>query len=169
MAPLFFLTPLLGGEKIWKQSTPMFILRTGVPFFFCACSLAILRRQGMDPWSIFALTGSIAVIGFFWEIAPVRSEEGQSLLDKIEGFQLGLGSRAELKEQDTIEKFEKLFPYAYALDQEQALIARYDPLISRARHHAKWHIAETRGFCGGAEHYTLSYELGETIKTILQK
>jgi hypothetical protein len=169
MAPLFFLTPLLGGEKIWKQSTPMFILRTGIPFFFCACSVAILRQQGMDPLSIFALTGSIAAIGFFWKMAPVRSEEGQHLLDKIEGFQLGLGSRAELKEQDNIEKFEALLPYAYALDLEQALIARYDPLISRSRHHSKWHISETRDFSGGAEHYTLSYELGEAIKTILEK
>jgi hypothetical protein len=168
MAPLFFLTPLLGGEKIWKQSTPMFILRTGIPLFFCACSLAILHQQGMDPWSIFALAGSIAVIGFFWKIAPTRSEAGQRLLDKIEGFQRGLGSRAELKEQDDIERFETLLPYAYALDLEQALIARYSPLISRSKHRAKWHTAETRGFGSGSEHYTLSYELGETIKTILR-
>jgi hypothetical protein len=169
MAPLFFLTPLLGGEKIWKQSTPMFILRTGIPLFFCACSLAILRQQGMDPLSVSALVGSIAVIGFFWRIAPLRSEEGQRLLDKIGGFQLGLGSRAELKEQDDVEKFEALLPYAYALDLEQALIARYNPLISQSRHHAKWHTAETRGFGSGSEHYTLSYELGEAIKTILQQ
>ncbi|MDR1979233.1 MAG: DUF2207 domain-containing protein [Synergistaceae bacterium] len=168
MAPLFFLTPLLGGETIWKQSTPMFILRTGIPLFFCACSLAILRQQGMDPLSIASLVGGIAVIGFFWKIAPVRSEEGQRLLDQIEGFQMGLGSRAELKEQDDIEKFEALLPYAYALDLEQTLIARYAPLISRLRHHAKWHTAETRGFSSGSEHYTLSYELGEAIKTILR-
>ena len=74
-----------------------------------------------------------------------------------------------MKEQDTLEKFEGLLPYAYALDLEQALIARYDPLISRLKHHAKWHTSETRGFSGGAEHYTLSYELGEAVKTILQK
>ncbi|MDR2180905.1 MAG: DUF2207 domain-containing protein [Synergistaceae bacterium] len=169
MAPLFFLTPLLGGEKIWKQSTPMFILRTGIPFFFCACSLAILRQQGMDPLSISALIGSIAVMGFFWKAAPIRSEEGQNLLDKIEGFQMGLGSRGELKEQDTIEKFETLLPYAYALDLEQSLIARYDPLISPSRHHAKWHTSETRGFSGGSEHYMLSYELGEAVNALLQK
>ena len=167
MAPLFFLMPLLGGEKIWKQSTPLFILRTGIPLFFCACSLAILHQQGMDPLSIAALAGSIAVIGFFWKIVPTRSEEGQRLLDKIEGFQRGLGSRAELKEQDDIEKFEALLPYAYALDLEQTLITRYSPLISR-KHRAKWHTAETR-FGSGSEHYTLSYELGEAIKTILQK
>ncbi|MDR2136646.1 MAG: DUF2207 domain-containing protein, partial [Synergistaceae bacterium] len=171
MAPLFFLTPLLGGETLWKQSTPMFILRTGIPLFFCACSLTLLHQQGMDSLSIATLAGSIAVIGFFWEIAPRRSEEGQRLLDKIEGFQLGLGSRAELKEEDGeeggIEKFERLLPYAYALDREQPLIARYDPLISRLRHRAKWHTAESHSLCSGAEHYTLTYELGEAIKAVL--
>jgi hypothetical protein len=169
MAPLFFLTPLLGGETLWKQSTPMFILRTGIPLFFCACSLTLLHQQRMDSLSIAALIGSIAVIGFFWKIAPSRSEEGQKLLDKIEGFQMGLGSRAELREQDDIEKFESLLPYAYALDLEQPLIARYDPLISRLRHRAKWRAAESRSFSSGAEHYTLTYEFGEAIEAVLRK
>ncbi len=167
MAPLFFLTPLLGGEKIWKQSMSLFILRTGIPLVFSACALAVLRQQGTDALSIAALCGSIAVIGFFWKIAPVRSEEGIHLLDKIEGFQLGLGSRADLKEGDTIEKFEALFPYAYALDRERPLIARYDPLITRLRHHARWHTADTHSFNGGAEYYSLAYELGEAIQSIL--
>ncbi|MDR1378758.1 MAG: DUF2207 domain-containing protein [Synergistaceae bacterium] len=167
MAPLFFLTPLLGGETLWRQSTPMFILRTGIPLFFCACSLTLLHQQGMDSLSIATLAGSIAVIGFFWEIAPSRSEEGQKLLGEIEGFQLGLGSRAELREQDNIEKFESLLPYAYALGLEQPLIARYDPLISPLRHRAKWHTNASHSLSSGAEHYTLTYELGEAIKTFL--
>ncbi|MDR2529777.1 MAG: DUF2207 domain-containing protein [Synergistaceae bacterium] len=168
VAPLFFLTPLLGGTKIWRQTTPLFILRTGLPLFFCACALGILHEQGADPVSISALAGGIAIIGFFWQLAPSRSPEGQRLLDEIEGFQLGLGSRAELKPQDDVEKFERLLPYAYALGLEQALISRYALLISRLPHRAKWHSAENHGLSNGAEHYTLVYELGEAIKTILK-
>ena len=167
-APLFFLTPLLGGTKIWRQITPLFILRTGLPLFFCACALGILHEQGVDPVSISALAGSIAIIGFFWQLAPSRSPEGQKLLDEIEGFQLGLGSRAELKPQDDIDKFERLLPYAYALSLEQALISRYAPLISRLRRRAKWHFSENHSLSSGAEHYTLVYELGEAVKTILK-
>jgi hypothetical protein len=166
MAPLFFLTPLLGGEKIWKQSTPMFILRTMVPLFFCACSLAVLRHQGMDPVSIAALAGCVAVIGFFWKIAPIRSEKGLSLLRKVDGFKLGLGSRAELREEDGLEKFESLLPYAYAFGLESALINRYDSLISRQRRNAKWGAGEGRGR-SGAEYHTITYELGEAVKAVL--
>lgn len=169
MAPLFFLAPFLGGEKIWTRSTLVFIVRTCIPLFFCACALAVLRQQGSDLAGIAALIGCIAVIGFFWKMAPVRSAEGLRLLDETEGFRMGLGSRAELKEEDTLEKFERLFPYACALNCEQALIARYDPLISRLRHHARWHTADTHTFNGGAEYFSLAYELGEAVQSILRK
>lgn len=169
MAPLFFLAPFLGGEKIWKRSTFVFIVRTCIPLFFCACALAILRQQDSGLGSIAALVGCIAVIGVFWKLAPIRSEEGVRLLNETEGFRMGLGSHAELKEDDSIEKFERLFPYAFALNKEQPLIARYDPLITRLRHHAQWHTADTHSFSGGAEYFSLAYELGETIQSILRK
>jgi hypothetical protein len=175
MAPLFLLAPFPGGEKLWrekmwKENTLMFIVRTCIPLFFCASALTMLRQRGASLASIAALAGSIAVIGIFWKLMPVRSEEGVRLLDKIEGFQLGLDSQARLKEQDTVEKFEFLFPYACALDREQALIARYAPLITRLRHRARWHTADTRGFTsfnGSAEYFSLTYELGETIRSLL--
>lgn len=168
MAPLFFLAPVFGGEKLWKKTTPLFILRTVIPLFFCICALILLRRQGTDLVSIAALTSSVALIGIFWKLAPSHSEEGVHLLDKISGFKLGLGSRAELKEQDTVDKFESLLPYAYALNRERPLIARYDPLISRLRHYAHWHTADTHNFSGGAEYYSLSYELGEAVQNVLR-
>ncbi|MDR3230386.1 MAG: DUF2207 domain-containing protein [Synergistaceae bacterium] len=175
MAPLFLLAPFLGGEKIWrekmwKESTLTFIVRTCVPLFFCASALAILRQQHASLSGIAPLVGGIAVIGIFWKLMPVHSEEGVRLLNKIEGFQLGLDSQALLKEQDTVERFEALFPYACALDREQALIARYAPLITRLRHRARWHTADTRGFTsfnGSAEYFSLTYELGEAIRSIL--
>lgn len=169
MAPLFFLAPFLGGEKIWTRSTFAFIVRTCIPLFFCACALAVLRQQGSDLAGIAALIGCIAVIGVFWKLAPVRSAEGLRLLEETEGFRMGLGSRAELKEEDTLEKFERLFPYACALNCEQALIARYDPLISGLRHHARWHTADTHSFNGGAEYFSLAYELGEAVQSILRR
>ena len=167
IAPLFLLAPFLGGEKIWKNSTPWFILRTIIPLLFCSCALVVLKEQGIDTLSLLALAGSVLVLGLSWKTMPTYSEEGFHLQEQIRGFELGLSSRAQLKEEDTIERFEGLLPYAYALDQEQSLIARYDPLIATIRHHARWYTTDTPGFTGGAEYFSLTYELGESLKNIL--
>ncbi|MDR1730901.1 MAG: DUF2207 domain-containing protein [Synergistaceae bacterium] len=172
MAPLFLLAPFSSEENTGERNTVMFILRTCIPLFFCAVSLVLLKQQEESLGAIAALVGSIAVIGLFWKFMPVRSEKGLRILSQIEGFQLGLGSRSELKEEDTVEKFESLFPYACALDREQAMITRYGPLIARLRHRARWHTSGLRGpaiIREGAEYFTLIYELGEVIRSILSQ
>lgn len=174
-----------GIYKGWKEVTglkilPMLILSVFmVPFVFAG--LVIL---GVFGWQVgvlpmLVLLAHLALTLTFYQLMKAPTERGRDLLDAIQGLQLylNIAEREDLERRHggdrpvTIEEFERLLPYAIALDSAETWGERFEDAIRQAeidgsiRSHS-WYSASMTGgkpFSGATLSKSLAGGLSSSI------
>jgi len=130
----------------WKRSSGLAILRMLlvsaflVPFAITGLGTlgAFALQVGVLPMLI--LAAHLALTVSFYQLMKAPTERGRELLDAIEGLQLYLriAERDDLERRHggerptTLEEFERLMPYAIALDSAETWAKRFERAISQA-------------------------------------
>jgi uncharacterized membrane protein YgcG len=102
----------------------------------------------------FALRGDIAlsggvlaawtVVAVFWKLLPARTQEGAKLAADIDGLAMYIGTaeterlEAMNPPEETPETFEKILPYAVALDLADTWAARFEKILAQAAYAPSW-------------------------------
>ena len=130
----------------WKQATGLEVVRifVGALFIlpFIAAGVIVL---GMFAWQVgvlplLILIAHLALTVTFYQLMKAPTERGRDLLDAIRGLQLYLNvaERDDLERRHggqrpvTIEEFERLLPYAVALDSAETWAKRFEGAIRAA-------------------------------------
>ncbi len=135
-----------GIYKGWKQVSglkivPMLVISVFI-LPFVAAGLVIL---GVFGWQVgvlpmLVLLAHLALTLAFYQLMKAPTERGRDLLDAIEGLQLylNIAEREDLERRHggdrpvTIEEFERLLPYAIALDSAETWGQRFEEAIRAA-------------------------------------
>lgn len=135
-----------GLIKSWKQATGLavvpLLLASVFILPFVIAGLAVL---GMLGWQVGAiplliLIAHLVLTVTFYQLMKAPTERGRNLLDAIQGLQLylNIAEREDLERRHggdrpvTVEEFERLLPYAIALDSAETWGKRFEAAIRRA-------------------------------------
>ncbi|MBL37815.1 MAG: hypothetical protein CMP07_05340 [Xanthomonadales bacterium] len=135
-----------GLVKGWRQATGLAI----IPLLFASLFIvpfviAGLAVLGVFGWQVGAiplliLVAHLVLTVTFYQLMKAPTERGRELLDAIQGLQLYLhiAEREDIERRHggerpvTLEEFERLLPYAIALDSAETWAKRFEDAIRRA-------------------------------------
>lgn len=141
---------LFGLLKGWKQARGLgvvpLLLAGAFMIPFLATGVSVL---GILPWQIgplptLILLAHIAITATFYQLMKAPTQRGRDLLDATQGLQLylNIAEREDLERRHggnhpvtipiTIEEFERLLPYAIALESAETWGARFEDAIRKA-------------------------------------
>lgn len=141
---------LFGLLKGWKQArglAVMPLLLAGafmIPFVAAGVSVLGILAWQIGPLPTLILVAHIAITATFYQLMKAPTQRGRDLLDAIQGLQLYLtvAEREDLERRHggehpvtmpvTIEEFERLLPYAIALDSAETWGTRFEDAIRKA-------------------------------------
>jgi hypothetical protein len=132
------------GKSYWIGLAFTFLIA-----FACARLLTNMLRTDVVLAGGFVLA-TLTVL-FFGRIMPVRTEEGARLAEKIEGLAMYMeaAERHRLRilnpPEETPALFEKLLPYALALDAGKTWADRFSAVLENARYEPEWSSASSFG------------------------
>ncbi len=154
--------------KVWRAGTGSFFSRINLPSLFI--TLFALPFWGAEVFGIivFAQTvsfraalffvGSIVLTVLFYHLLKAPTLYGRAMLDQVEGFRqyLTIAESERLKILNppfrTPELFEKMLPYAMALDVEKEWSAQFETLLQQANggqgHRMGWYHGSRPGEIG---------------------
>src|SRR5271157_596491 len=127
-----------GQNSTGKAGSAIFLTLFSIPFVFAELVvLAILMRTTSMSLVLFVIASGLLHILFLY-LMKAPTTAGQRLLDQVEGFKMFLGevdsdrlNRATTPQQNPA-VFEKLLPYALALDVEQAWANKFSGVLIAA-------------------------------------
>jgi len=121
-----------------KTGSAIFLTLFAIPFIFAELvALAILMRTTSVSLVLFVIASGLLHILFFY-LMKAPTIAGRRLLDQIEGFKMFLGTvdsdrlNRAMPPQQTPAVFEKLLPYALALDVEQDWANKFSGMLAAA-------------------------------------
>jgi len=94
---------------------------------------------------------------------------GRTIMDRIEGFRMYLGTAekerirrfAQLEmPEDTPQQFEKMLPYAIALEVEKEWAMRFQDVLERGSYEPGWYVGEGPFFYYGPDNFSTSLNNG---------
>ena len=160
LAGPFLLVPLSIPVATGKgRFMSKFILRFLSPGMFLLSAVLIavggLSEQGHAD--VIALLGpvlSVAILLVFKNLLKVRTEEGARLNESIEGLRMFMTAaekhRLESAPDETPELFEKLLPYAFALDVAETWANRFQNVLVSAGYSPSWYSGDLNAFTTAA-------------------
>jgi hypothetical protein len=134
-------TVLASGEIKSGATTTQALFITLMSLLFLGADIVglVLLATSTSLILVIALVASVFFNALFHHLLKTPTRAGRSVLDKIEGFKRFLSaadgdrlSRA-MPSEKTPEVFEKLLPYALALDVEQAWTEKFSGVLSRVQ------------------------------------
>ncbi|MGI6782894.1 MAG: DUF2207 domain-containing protein [Aminivibrio sp.] len=143
-----------------KARVKRFLFRVLIPGAFLLLTLFLaywsyLEGMNFGFWSVLSIFAAIAVLTVFRKLLPVRSEQGARLNEQIEGLLMYITAaekhRFEMAPpEETPRLFEKLFPYAYALDAAETWADRFQSVLEEAGYSPSWYTGDLSTFTTGA-------------------
>lgn len=125
--------------------------RRALAFFaaivFFRIDLAGLQLMREDVPLAAAILSAAVVAIFFIRLMPVRSRQCVSHLAQVEGLLMYIESTEKKPlavlnaPEETIERYERILPYAIALGAAEAWERRFAPLLERAQYEPSWWLA----------------------------
>ncbi len=137
---------IFGLLKGWKQASGLavvpLLLAGAFMIPFLAAGVAVLGALAwqIGPLPTLILLAHVAITATFYQLMKAPTQRGRDLLDAIQGLQLylNIAEREDLERRHggshpvTIEEFERLLPYAIALDSAETWGARFEDAIRQA-------------------------------------
>jgi len=137
---------VFGVLKGWKQARGLAVVPLLFATLFMIPFVAIgLFVLGILAWQIgplpaLILIAHVAITATFYQLMKAPTQRGRDLLDAIQGLQLylNIAEREDLERRHggehpvTIEEFERLLPYAIALESAETWGARFEDAIRQA-------------------------------------
>jgi len=137
---------VFGLFKGWKQARGLAVvplLLTGafmIPFVAAGVTVLGILAWQIGPLPTLILVVHIAITTTFYQLMKAPTQRGRNLLDAIQGLQLylNIAEREDLERRHggdhpvTIEEFERLLPYAIALESAETWGARFEDAIRQA-------------------------------------
>ncbi|HMB39229.1 MAG TPA: DUF2207 domain-containing protein [Wenzhouxiangellaceae bacterium] len=132
--------------KLWKRARGLAMLPLLIAIVFIVPFVAVgVGVLGGLAWQIgplpaLVLIAHIAITATFYQLMKAPTQRGRDLLDAIQGLQLylNIAEREDLERRHggnhpvTIEEFERLLPYAIALESAETWGARFEDAIRQA-------------------------------------
>ena len=147
------------GKGYWLGFSLVLLLA-----FLGANALTNMLRS--DPVVAGGLILATAISLFFARIMPVRTEEGVRLSEKIEGLAMYMGTAERYRlsmlnpPEETPSLFERLLPFALALDVAKTWADSFSAVLEEARYAPAWAVQDSRTPSGeGKAFLLLSAEL----------
>ncbi|MEM9532824.1 MAG: DUF2207 domain-containing protein [Pseudomonadota bacterium] len=113
------------------------VLRPAVLVSVAVAGAGLVLNQGLSAGIVIVVVGLLLVNGLFFSWMEAPTPRGRKLLDHIDGLRLYLGvaERDELEQHKeplpTFGEFEKMLPYAVALDCASTWVDRFETVLSR--------------------------------------
>jgi len=137
---------VFGLLKGWKQARGLAVvplLLAGafmIPFAVVGISVLGMLAWQIGPLPTLILVAHVAITATFYQLMKAPTQRGRDLLDAIQGLQLylNIAEREDLERRHggkhpvTIEEFERLLPYAIALESAETWGARFEDAIRQA-------------------------------------
>lgn len=161
LAGPFFLLPLsvpvAPGKGAFIGKLLFRILFPGV-FVLLALFLgfgSFIGNLNYSPWTLPGPFLSVAILLVFRYLLRVRTEAGARLNENIEGLNMYITAaekhRFEMTPpEETPQVFEKLFPYAFALDSAETWANRFQNVLTEAEYSPSWYSGNLNAFTTGA-------------------
>ncbi|MGI6253013.1 MAG: DUF2207 domain-containing protein [Aminivibrio sp.] len=161
LAGPFFLFPMAIPVPSGKGSfITRLILKIFVPGSFVLLALflgfwSVIGNLDFSLWSLPAPFISVAILYVFRPLLRVRTERGARLNESIEGLHMYITAaekhRLEMAPpEETPQVFEKLFPYAFALDAADTWANRFQHVLEKAGYSPSWYSGDLSTFATGA-------------------
>jgi uncharacterized membrane protein len=143
-------------------------------FAFSGLIGAVLSAEELSPAFAVAIVGAFVVNYLFIRIMGNVTPKGRELLDELEGLKLYL-SVAEKERirrfadvtlpSDTPEQFEKLLPWAIALDVEKEWAQHFESVLAERGYEPAWYAGTASWHAAGVASMTsnLTSSLGGAI------
>lgn len=129
-----------------------------------------LGGEGMSPVTLMVFTASAGLIAVMRPLMVSRTVKGSSILSDAEGLKLYMDTaekeRLEMfnPPEDTPELFEKLLPYALALDVAKTWGNRFEKVLAKAGYKPEWYTGPSPYlFLNGSGLSDFSSNLGSSI------
>ena len=108
-----------------------------------------------DATSLFGSLLSVGVLLVFKQLLKVRTEEGARLNESVEGLGMFITAAEKhrlesLPPDETPELFEKLLPYAFALDAAETWANRFQNVLTSAGYSPSWYRGDLNAFTSAA-------------------
>ena len=129
-----------------------------------------LGGEGMSPFTFVFFVASAAVIAVMRPLMVSRTPKGSSILSEAEGLKLYMDTaekeRLEMfnPPEETPELFEKLLPYALALDVAKTWGNRFESVLTKAGYKPEWYAGPSPYlFLNGSGLNNFSSSLGSSL------
>lgn len=129
-----------------------------------------LWGEKLSPHTFIMFVAAAAIISVMRPLMVTRTTEGSNLLSEIEGLKLYMDTaeknRLEMfnPPEDTPELFEKLLPYALALDVAKTWGNRFEKILTEAQYKPEWYVGPSAYlFMSGAGFNNFSSDLSSQI------
>ena len=128
-------------------------------FLLIVGSLALEQGAERSVMEVLPYAGpliSVVVIAVFKPLMRVRTEEGARLNEAVQGLVMYMGTaekhRMEMlnSPKETPQLFEKLLPYAFALDVAETWANRFEKILADAKYQPDWFRGDLHSFTTGA-------------------
>jgi len=169
------------AARITSVGGALFLTAFSIPFVVAEVFAIGVLVHVTSIWILPFLLALIGINALFWELIKQPTVEGQRVRDAIEGFRMYLSTaeRYMLERltppERTPELFEKMLPYAVALDVENQWADKFSTILADAAvsgendtngyrprwyHGTNWNAAMAGSFAGG-----LSSALGSAVSS----
>lgn len=129
-----------------------------------------LGGEGMSPLTLLLFTAAAGLIAVMRPLMVSRTPKGSSILSDAEGLKLYMDTaekeRLEMfnPPEETPELFEKLLPYALALDVAKTWGNRFEKVLTKAGYKPEWYVGPSPYlFLNGPGLNNFSSNLGSSI------
>ena len=129
-----------------------------------------LGGEGMSPVAFILFTASAAIIAVMRPLMVSRTPKGSNILSEAEGLKLYMDTaekeRLEMfnPPDETPELFERLLPYALALDVAKTWVNRFEKVLTQAGYKPEWYSGPSPFlFLNGTGLNDFSSSLGNSI------
>ncbi|MEX1041094.1 MAG: DUF2207 domain-containing protein [Pirellulaceae bacterium] len=167
--------------RVATFGSALFLTAFSIPFFVAECFAIGVLVHATSIWILPFLLTIIAINVLFWGLIKQPTVEGQRVRDAIEGFRMYLSTAERYMlerltpREKTPELFEKMLPYAVALDVENEWAEKFSSVLesAAATDHGdtagyrprwyqgnNWNAAMAGAFAGG-----LSSALGSAVSS----
>ncbi|MDD3767967.1 MAG: DUF2207 domain-containing protein [Aminobacterium colombiense] len=140
---------ILSVWNIWRERGQIMkkIFATLFPILFFA-GIAQFFFLGLNKKSWYILIpilATVVMILLFRKLMTIRSEKGNDVLGEVDGLAMYMGTAERYRlemfhpPQETPEIFERLLPYAFALDTADTWANRFDSILQESDYHPEWY------------------------------
>ena len=156
------------------QNLKQFLSRLFPPIAVGVIASVAVIDEGRQPFTFIMFTAAAAIISVMRPLMVARTVQGGNILSDIEGLKLYMDTaekeRLEMfnPPEETPELFERLLPYAMALDVAKTWGNRFEKILTKAQYKPDWYTGPSPYlFMNGAGLNAFAHDLNSHIGSVM--